>query len=77
MLVNLGDIKFTKSQSRIYIESQDSDYDMEEAILRLTKIFGIASVSPVTRIPSDYEDIKKTSIDIVRELLERKIYKTF
>ncbi|NLB78661.1 MAG: tRNA 4-thiouridine(8) synthase ThiI [Clostridiaceae bacterium] len=76
-LVNLGDIKVTKSQSRIYIESQDSDYDMEEAILRLTKIFGIASVSPVTRIPSDYEDIKKTSIDIVRELLERKIYKTF
>lgn len=76
-LVNLGDIKVTKSQSRIYIESQDSDYDMEEAILRLTKIFGIASVSPVTRIPSDYEDIKKTSIDIVRELLERKTYKTF
>lgn len=73
----LGIIKISKSQSRIYIESNDADFDVEEAIIILTKIFGIASVSPVIRIKSDYEEIKKSSISIVGELLERKPYKTF
>lgn len=76
-LSDLGIIKITKSQSRIYIESTDFEFDIDEAIIRLTKIFGIASVSPVIRIPSEYEDIKKTTVDIVGELLARKPYKSF
>lgn len=76
-LSNLGIIKITKSQSRIYIESLDSEFDIDEAIIRLTKIFGIASVSPVMRISSEYDIIKKTSVDIISELLGRKLYKTF
>ena len=76
-LLVLGIIKISKSQSRIYIESNDDDFDVDEAIIILTKIFGIASVSPVIRIKTDYEEIKKSSISIVGELLQRKPYKTF
>jgi len=76
-LDDLGAVSITKSQSRIYIESDDANFDIDEAIIRLTKIFGIASVSPVVRIKSDYDEIKKTSLDIVKDLIERKSYKTF
>ncbi|HHU91364.1 MAG TPA: tRNA 4-thiouridine(8) synthase ThiI [Clostridiaceae bacterium] len=76
-LAGLGNTKVTKSQSRIYIESPDADFDIKEAIFILTKIFGIASVSPVIRIKSDYEMIKKTSLSMVGELIERKSHKTF
>lgn len=76
-LAGLGNIKVTESQSRIYVESNDADFDFEEAVIILTKIFGIASVSPVIRIESDYEEIKEESVKIVGELLERKHYKTF
>lgn len=76
-LAGLGNTKVIKSQSRIYIESPDADFDIKEAIFILTKIFGIASVSPVIRIKSDYEMIKKTSLSMVGELIERKSHKTF
>jgi len=76
-LDSLGNVRITKSQSRIYIESDDADFDIDEAIIRLTKIFGIASVSPVMRIKSDYDEIKKTSLEIVRELIYKKSFKTF
>lgn len=76
-LANLAIINVKKSQSRIYIESNDKDFDMEEAISRLRKIFGIASVSPVTKVPSDYQIIKEASIKVVNELLSKKPLKTF
>jgi thiamine biosynthesis protein ThiI len=76
-LANLGIIDITRSQSRIYIESHDRDFDMDEALERLRKIFGIASVSPVYRVPTDYESIKASSFEIVASLLKRHAYKTF
>ena len=43
----LGDFKVWRDFGRIYIEAF-SDYDEDEAINRLTKIFGIVGVCPVT-----------------------------
>lgn len=76
-LYGLGPIEVIKSQSRVYIEPVSEDYDFEDAIIRVTKVFGIVSVSPVWKIESDYEEIKKYSLDMVRELIERNGYKTF
>ena len=76
-LSNMGNIRVRKSQSRIYVESGNSDFDVEEAIIRLRKIFGIASVSPVVKVPSDYEVIKDTAIKVVGDLLEKNSYETF
>ena len=36
-----------KITERIYVEPNDDNYPIDEAITRLTKVFGIASVSPV------------------------------
>ncbi len=76
-LASLALVKVTRSQSRIYIESSDSGFDFEEAAERLKKVFGIASISPVTKVPSDYEIIKKETLTLVEDLLSRKQYKTF
>ncbi len=76
-LASLALVKVTRSQSRIYIESSDSGFNFEEAAERLKKVFGIASISPVTKVLSDYETIKKETLTLVEDLLSRKPYKTF
>ncbi len=76
-LADLAVIKVTRSQSRIYIESNDASFEYEEAEARLKKVFGIASISPVTKVASDYEVIKKETLTLIEELLKRKPYKTF
>lgn len=76
-LADIAIFDVRKSQSRIYIESSDSDFDMQEAIIRLQTIFGIASVSPVTKIDSSFDSIKETSVRMIEDLILRKGYKTF
>jgi thiamine biosynthesis protein ThiI len=76
-LYGIGKIDVLKSQARIYIEPQEETYDFDEALQRLTKVFGIVSVSPVWKIETEYETIKDHSLKLVSDLVERKGYKTF
>lgn len=76
-LYGIGKIDVLKSQARIYIEPQEEGYDFDEALQRLTKVFGIVSVSPVWKIESDFETIKDYSLMLVSDLVERKGFKTF
>ena len=76
-LYGLGPIEVLKSQSRVYIEPVSDEYDFDEAIEKVIKVFGIVSVSPVWKIESDYEEIKNYSLTMVKELIENKGYKTF
>lgn len=74
---HLGKAGVFRSQARIYIEPEASDYDFDEAINLLTKVFGIVSVSPVWKIETDYEVMKDKSVIMIKELLSKKGYKTF
>jgi len=76
-LENMGEVHVTCSQSRIYVESPDDDFDLAEAVERLKKVFGIASMSIVHRVPTDFEIIKASAVGIVADLLSRYNYKTF
>jgi thiamine biosynthesis protein ThiI len=73
----LGKVTVRKSQARIYIEPDEDSYNFDEAIGLVSKVFGIVSVSPVWKIDSDYNTIKEYSIKMVKDLMERKGYKTF
>src|SRR5690606_12441167 len=68
----VGTVKVIKSQGRIYIEPQQEDFDFNASIERLSKVFGIVSVSPVWKVESDFEVIKDASLKMVRELMEKK-----
>ncbi|TYQ15513.1 UNVERIFIED_CONTAM: thiamine biosynthesis protein ThiI [Acetivibrio alkalicellulosi] len=73
----LGKVRIKKSQARIYIEPEEDNYDFSEALSILSKVFGIVSVSAVWEIESDFEVIKKSALEMVTELVERKGYSTF
>lgn len=76
-LYGFGKIAVIKSQSRIYIEPEEDTYDFIAALERLTRVFGIVSVSPVWKIKTDFEEIKDHGLKMVQELLEKKSYATF
>lgn len=73
----LGKVGVFKSQARIYVEPHIEEYDFDEAVNLLTKVFGIVSVSPVWKIETNYEVIKEKSVIMLKDLLVRKGYKTF
>jgi len=71
-LYGIGKVDVRKSQGRIYIEPQSDEYDFESAMDRLKRIFGIVSVSPVWKVETDFEEIKRYSLSMVKDLIQRK-----
>ncbi len=76
-LAPLAKVKISKSQSRIYIESEDPSYDQDEVLSALSHIFGIASVSLVDTVETDLDKIREGACLHVKELIERKGFVTF
>ena len=76
-LNGLGKISVMRSQSRIYIEPEADEFEFDAAIDRLTKVFGIVSVSPVWKIESDFEEITGHALELVKEIRSRKDCPTF
>lgn len=76
-LNGMENAKLDKKRGRIFIEPRDDSFDIEKAIKRLTKVFGIVSVSPVWRVNNDFEEIKNCAFNITKELLDKGIGTTF
>lgn len=76
-LHSLGKADVLRSQGRIYVEPAQEDYDFETALDKITRVFGVVSVSPVWKLKSDFEDIKTRSLELVSDLLGRRDFKTF
>lgn len=77
VLNGLGKIKITKAQSRIYVEPEIEVYPVDEAMKRLTKVFGISSVSPVWKLVTDKDIIFAKSIEMVQGILNKFHHRTF
>lgn len=67
---SLGEVHIGWSQSRFYVEPADESYDYEAAIERLTRIFGIVSVSPALEIDSDFESLFFAAERLVKKRVE-------
>ena len=74
---NLGDANVRKVQGRIYVEPIDDNYDFDECINILTKVFGIVSVSVVWKMESDFNKIKENALKMATKLVEEKGHITF
>lgn len=61
-LAPLGDFKFTKSQSTIMVEPEDTDTDLDDAAECLKKVFGIAALSRAAVCEKDMNCIIKTAL---------------
>ncbi len=74
-LKDLGEFTFTKSQSTIMVKSVDENTDLDEAVSRLTKVFGIAALSRAAVAGKDMDSIMAISADYLKE--ELSFAKTF
>lgn len=63
-----GDFKVYKSQARIYVDTL-SEYDYDEVIGQLQKVFGIVGICPVVREENDdFDNLKKVVVDYMKEM---------
>ncbi|MDO4742764.1 MAG: tRNA uracil 4-sulfurtransferase ThiI [bacterium] len=68
-LSSLGEVEISKAQSTIYIEPRDEGFDFEEALCRMSKIFGIAAFSRAAVAKKDIDEILRTSIEYLGDQL--------
>ncbi len=66
----LGKFNFTSAQSTVYIEPQEEGVDLDEAITRLSKIFGIASICRACVCEKEFSDIAAKAKEYLEEVLE-------
>ena len=72
----LGDFTFRKSQSTITVEPASEDTDLDEAVARIQKVFGIVGISRAAVCEKDLQRIRETAWDYLRdELLLAKTFK--
>lgn len=71
-LKGTGDYEVTKEQGRIYVNMK-SDYDYDEVVTALQRVFGIVAICPVVYC-SDYswENLTKTVGDYIEGAYEQK-----
>lgn len=68
-LKSLGEVTIRKAQSTIYVEPKSEDFDFEEALERVSLIFGIAGFSRACVCEKSMEDILTRSVEYLRDSL--------
>ena len=68
-LAEIGEFTFKKSQSTIMVEPNDDDIDLDDAVERLKKVFGIAALSRALVAEKDMDDIKAKTVEYLGERL--------
>lgn len=74
MLKPIGRFNVYKEYGRIYVDLED--YDYEEVIEEVRKVFGIVGVCPGVRAKKDYDTLKEIALKMLEEKIEAG-YKTF
>lgn len=74
-LRDLGEFTFTKSQSTIMVKPVDESTDLDDAVDRLKRVFGIAALSRAAVAEKDMDKIKATSSEYLED--ELSLAKTF
>ncbi|NLA95692.1 MAG: tRNA 4-thiouridine(8) synthase ThiI [Clostridiaceae bacterium] len=81
-LTDLGAFEIEQSHSRIWVRgagdtSLKDETLMWEAIDRLSRVFGIVSVSPALELEADYEALKQILVDYAQDILRGAEKRTF
>ena len=66
----LGTFKFIHAQSTIQIEPQSDDIDLDEAVERLSKVFGVAGLSRAAAVEKDMDVILASVVEYLKDELE-------
>ena len=74
ILKPIGTFDVYKEYGRIYVNLED--YDYEEVVEELKKVFGIVGVCPAVRAEKDYKKLKELALNMLEEKIEQG-YKSF
>lgn len=74
-LIKIGEFKYSKAQSTIFIEPLNNKADISLAISKLKKIFGIAGICRTYKCQKDINEINKTALKYLKN--ELPFIKTF
>ena len=67
-----GNFEVTKESGRIYVTA-DGDYDYDDAVEALKRVFGIADICPMVQIDDkDYENLKKQVVEYMDRIYPDK-----
>ncbi|MBP1924832.1 thiamine biosynthesis protein ThiI [Sedimentibacter acidaminivorans] len=75
-LRGFSDIVVYKDQGKVFIETKN-EYDMDEIINKVKKIFGIVLISPSIKVEKDVEIIKNKTKELIKYLCSKQNIKTF
>ena len=68
-LAEVGPFTIRKAQSTIYVEPQREGLDLEEAMDRLSKVFGVSALTRAAVVEKDYEKIEAAALSYLEEEL--------
>ena len=68
-LIPLEGYKVLANRDRMYVEVTE-DADVEEIMRRISKVFGVHSVSPVVKVEKDIEAIKEAAVVLANDIDE-------
>lgn len=74
ILKPIGKFDVYKEYGRIYVNLED--YDYEEVVEEVRKVFGIVGVCPAVRAEKDYKKLKELALEMLEEKIEQG-YKSF
>ncbi|SDK60206.1 tRNA uracil 4-sulfurtransferase ThiI [Natronincola ferrireducens] len=74
-LKDLGNLKVYKEHSRIYVDVEE--YNENEIIDRVKRVFGVVSISPAKRFPMDMDIMKRVALEEMKLRMEDGDIKTF
>lgn len=72
---DIGYEKLYKDQGKIYIKADENNYP--EMINRLKNVFGLVYISTCIKVDKDFDEIKKASVELMKEKIDKDGPKTF
>ncbi len=66
----IGEFEISSIQSTIYIDGK-RDYDIDDAYARVSRVFGIASLSRAAEVPKNMDDILCAALEYARPALKK------
>ena len=69
-------ISVVRSEGLIFVRG-GAHHDVEKVMADISKVFGVASISPAIEVESDMEKIGEAAVEFMLDLIERKGVKTF
>lgn len=69
-------ISVVRSEGLIFVRG-GAHHDVEKVMADISKVFGVASISPAMEVESDMEKIGEAAVAFMLDLIERKGVKTF